>query len=166
MFRCQRRIPHHAGGHSTLLDTFRTQNQQSVFTSILQIILHLFRTDRIDVICLTQFNKLNAYQGCKIIQEHRDSPASDPCQERGGEADCCLNPLQTAGPEWVYNASGACPGISKPPGSPLYIDGATSQLFQCPEIRKIHVGNIALLNKNALIKSGTLMLQSKFNSKK
>ncbi len=162
MFSCQRRIPHHAGGHGTLLDPFRTQNQQLIFTTILQIILHLFRTDRIDVIRLKQFNKLNPYQGSKIIQEPRDSPACDPCRERGGEADCCLNLLQTAGPEWVYNASGACPGTSKPPGSPLYIDGATSQLFQCPEIRKIHEGNIDLHNKNALTKSGTLLLQSKF----
>lgn len=75
----------------------------------------------------------------KIILENRDAPACDPCQERAGEADCCLNPLQTADPEWVYNASGACPGTSKSLGSPIYTEGAMSHFFQCPGRREIQM---------------------------
>jgi len=73
----------------------------------------------------------------KIILENRNSQACDPCQERADEADCCLNPLQTADPEWVYNASGACPGTAKSLGSPLYTNGAMSHFFQCPGRREI-----------------------------
>lgn len=81
-----------------------------------------------------------------------NSPACDPCQERAGEADCCLNPLQTAGPEWVYNVSGACPGTSKSPGSPLYTVGATSHFSQCPDIREIQMQICIFKKKSALIK--------------
>lgn len=102
---------------------------------------------------------------CKIKQENRDSPASDPCQERAGEADCCLNPLQTAGPEWVYNESGACPGTSKSPGTPLYTDGATSHFSQCPDKRNTNA-NIDLQKKKCHHKIQNITVSHIFHSEK